>query len=182
MACPDLNDIAAGSFRYRDFTECSTTWKRNRDCNIPNRIETYRLIKQFTFEILLPLEKQFSKPELTFGFCSYELRRQISSGIYPSRDQHAGLELDCDGNLVCERGGFASDFYVPESNSCEIAQWIVGHTPFDRMYYYGPDRPIHVSVNEHPIGQIVTMTTIARNGNRMPRVVSPDKFLALTND
>ena len=27
----------------------------------------------------------------------------------------------------------------------EVADWIIANLPFDRLYFYGADRPIHVS-------------------------------------
>ena len=182
MTHPNINDGIAEGFRYRDFIECSTTWRRTRAHNTPQNTETFIAITKFCMEVLVPIQDEIAKPQLTFGFCSEQLSKKICEGISPSKDQHAGYELNSRGKRICKRGGFASDFYVPGANSLEIAQWIVRNTHFDRMYFYGSDRPIHVSVNENPIGQIVTMTTITRDGRRMPKVVSPHKFLTFADD
>ena len=39
----------------------------------------------------------------------------------------------------------------------EVAQWIVAHTPFDRLYFYGDDLPIHVSFGPNHDRQVVLM-------------------------
>ena len=59
----------------------------------------------------------------------------------------------------------------------EVAQWIVTNTPFDRLYFYGDDLPLHVSYGPEQSRQIVTMT-LGKSGRRIPRVVSVEKFTA----
>ena len=56
------------------------------------------------------------------------------------------------------------------------AAWIVEHTAFDRLYFYGADRPIHVSVGPDQSRQIVHMRC-GPSGRLIPRVV-PVSFLA----
>jgi hypothetical protein len=58
----------------------------------------------------------------------------------------------------------------------EVAQWIVANTPFDRLYFYGDDKPIHVSVGPNQDRQIVRMV-VAKSGRLVPRVITGDAFL-----
>ena len=37
------------------------------------------------------------------------------------------------------------DFIVDDEDMLDVARWVVANTPFDRLYVYGPDLPIHVS-------------------------------------
>ncbi len=57
----------------------------------------------------------------------------------------------------------------------EVAQWIVANTPFDRLYFYGDDRPIHVSHGPNRDRQIVLMVA-GKSGRLVPRVVSAETF------
>ena len=97
--------------------------------------------------------------------------------VAPNLDQHAAHELNRNGRKVCERGGAAADFQVAGISSREVARWIVSNTRFDRLYFYGPDRPIHVSAARDPNREIVLMREIA-SGRRVPRVVEEGVFLA----
>jgi hypothetical protein len=60
----------------------------------------------------------------------------------------------------------------------EVAQWIVANTPFDRLYFYGDDLPLHVSYGPEQSRQVVRM--VAGPSRRLiPRLTSVDTFLAL---
>ena len=58
----------------------------------------------------------------------------------------------------------------------EAAQWLAANTPFDRLYFYGAERPIHVSQGPEHSQQIVRMLP-GKNGRLIPRVVSLEQFL-----
>ena len=60
----------------------------------------------------------------------------------------------------------------------EVAQWVVANTPFDRVYFYGDDRPIHVSVGPENTRQVVLMKP-GKGGRRIPSVIDAEKFLTL---
>jgi hypothetical protein len=47
--------------------------------------------------------------------------------------------------IVCDRGGAACDLLVEDENMREVADWIIETLPFDRLYFYGIARPIHIS-------------------------------------
>jgi hypothetical protein len=57
-----------------------------------------------------------------------------------------------------------------------VAQWIVQHTPFDRLYFYGDDRPLHVSCGPENKREIVLMMP-KEGGRTVPQVVKSDIFL-----
>ena len=43
--------------------------------------------------------------------------------------------------------GAAVDFIVEDENMLEVVEWIKDNLVFDRLYFYGVDRPIHISCN-----------------------------------
>jgi hypothetical protein len=104
------------------------------------------------------------------------LARQIPGRIDPKRDQHAAHELNRLGRRVCDRLGAAVDFIVEDESMLEVAQWLAANTPFDRLYFYGDDKPIHVSCGPDNTKQIVKMLP-GKSGRLIPRVVSIDAFL-----
>ena len=128
--------------------------------------------------VLDPVIDYFGMIRLTYGFCSPELARKIPGRIDPKRDQHAAHEVNRRGEPICGRLGAAVDFLIDDENMLEVAQWIVVHTPFDRLYFYGPDQPLHVSFGPNHDGQIVWMVATP-SGRRVPQVIAREKFLAL---
>ena len=120
----------------------------------------------------------FGMIRLDYGFCSPELSRKIPGRIDPKRDQHASCEHNRRGKPFCERLGAAVDFIVDDESMLEVAQWIVANTPFDRLYYYGDDLPLHVSYGPEQSGQVVRMVA-GPSGRLVPRVTSREDFLAL---
>lgn len=59
------------------------------------------------------------------------------------------------------------DFRVDDEDMEEVARWIMANLPFDRLYVYGRDRPIHVSYSERPAGEAYEMRTVGER--RVPR-------------
>jgi hypothetical protein len=37
------------------------------------------------------------------------------------------------------------DFIADDEDMREVNRWVVANAPFDRLHFYGADRPIHVS-------------------------------------
>lgn len=60
----------------------------------------------------------------------------------------------------------------------EVAQWIVENTPFDRLYFYGADKPLHVSVGPEQSRAIVLMLP-GKSGRLVPKVLTKEKFLQM---
>ncbi len=77
---------------------------------------------------------------------------------------------------MCDRLGAAVDFSVEDENMLEVAQWIVSNTPFDRLYFYGADRPLHVSYSASPAAQVTVMRRTAQ-GNLVPKTLDSLQFL-----
>ncbi len=101
--------------------------------------------------ILDPLTK-LGTVKITYGFTSHSLLRYIlknSPGdMAPDIDQHASMELNSKGNRICKRDGAACDLYIEgyEQRMDEVAKYICKNIEFDRLYFYGKDRPIHISI------------------------------------
>ncbi len=100
----------------------------------------------------------------------------------PSRKSHPteftppfGAETILDNLRVADKRQ-AVDFRVPGVDSKTVAEWIVSNVRFDRLYFYGGDRPIHVSVGPDESGQIVLMLA-GPSGRRIPRMLSTERFL-----
>ncbi|EGQ7815759.1 hypothetical protein CGH71_22290 [Vibrio parahaemolyticus] len=119
--------------------------------NLANSKSTKQL-QYLTKSILTPLEERFGSVQITYGFTGHPLLRYIlknSPGdMAPDIDQHASMELNSKGNRICKRNGAACDFYVEgfEERMDEVAHYICEHLEFDRLYFYGKDRPIHISI------------------------------------
>ena len=142
---PDLDDKCGVNFRFRDLIECGETQQRLRLSNLPSSPDSYNALFQLAAHILDPLIDYFGGIKLTYGFCSSELGKHIKERVEPALDQHASHEKKKSGKFICERLGAACDFIVEDENMREVADWIIENLPFDRLYFYGSDRPIHVS-------------------------------------
>jgi hypothetical protein len=99
----------------------------------------------------------------------------LPSPAYARWVTHAGHELSAGGDPICPRLGLAADFTVTGIDARDLALWIVEHTPFDRLYLYEPDRPLHVSVGPEEARQIVHMAR-GPSGRRVPRVISAERL------
>jgi hypothetical protein len=153
--------------------------RRQRDAgidNLPQAPESYNALLELAEQILDPVIDWFGMIRLTYGFCSPRLARQIPGRIDPKRDQHAAHERNRLGNLICPRLGAAVDFIIDDEDMLEVAQWVVEHRPFDRLYFYGADKPIHVSYGPEHRRQVVTMLP-GPSGRLVPRTVSVEAFL-----
>ena len=66
--------------------------------------------------------------------------------VSPNLDQHMAHEANRNGNYYCSRLGTACDFRVVNLPSDALVEWIVEQgLPFDALYFYGVERPIHIS-------------------------------------
>jgi hypothetical protein len=174
----NIDEPCSALFCYRELIACSTTLEElvpdstQDGVEIPLRFlpqqeDTWDAIRRLAQELLDPVCKQFGRPELTYGFSSCALSNKIDRRISPKHDQHAGHELRRNGQPICERGGFAVDFVVAGTPSHQLAQWLLAHTPVDRLYFYEDDRPIHVSVGPDESRSIWWMKSIGDN-RRIP--------------
>jgi len=92
--------------------------------------------------------------------------------VAPELDQHAAHELNRRGQPICARGGAACDFIVDDENMEEVADWIIAKLPFDRLYVYGKDRPIHLSYSPTELREATEMRA-GPSGRLVPRRYRP---------
>ena len=177
-ALPALDEACGAYHSYRDFIACGETQAKTALSNLPLSPDTYNALYDLAVNIVNPVMDYFGGIELTYGFCSRELSKHITHRVDPSRDQHASHEVNTRGNLICKRLGAACDFKVPDESMLEVAQWIVENTPFDRLYFYGDDKSVHVSYGPEQSRAVVIMSESAA-GKLMPRNVKAEKFLKL---
>ena len=165
---PDLDQPCGANFTYRSFIECGETQQRLGLRNIPLRPETYNALYDLATQVLDPVIEYFGAIRLTYGFCGTELGKHIHARVAPKLDQHASWERNRAGKLICDRGGAACDLVVDDDDMREVAEWIVANLPIDRLYFYGTDRPIHVSYAPEPAGLSYRMHS-APGGRMIPR-------------
>jgi hypothetical protein len=138
--------------------------------NIPSA-DSQLYLEMLIAEILIPTERKFDALTVTYGFTSSKLAAYIakhsSSGTAPQLDQHAVCELNSKNNEISKRTGSACDFIVPNQSMAEITRFIVKNLNFDRIYYYGNNRPIHVSISDTPIKHLQIMCE-SSSGRRYP--------------
>lgn len=173
---PDLDDRCGRYLTFRQLIECGETQARTGLPNLPQQPESYNALYDLAAQVLDPVIDYFGMIHLTYGFCSPELAKQIPGRIDPKRDQHAAHELNRSGRPICERLGAAVDFLVTDESMLEVAQWIVANTPFDRLYFYGDDQPIHVSYGLNQTRQVVLMLS-GKSGRLVPKVLSKENFI-----
>lgn len=178
---PELDDLCGDNLTYRDLIECGETRNTLGLANLPLRSETYNALYDLAKEILDPVIDYFGSIKLTYGFCSNILKNEVKSNIDPKLDQHCSYEFNRTGKLICERGGAACDFFVEDEDMIEVAKWIVENLPFDRIYFYGSYRPLHVSYGSQNTRQIVLMETNSKTNNRIPRVIKIEDFQAFNS-
>jgi DNA phosphorothioation-associated putative methyltransferase len=143
---PDLDQACGQHFVFRDFVECGEAQRATQLPNVPLNPATYNALHQLAADVLDPVIEYFGGIKLTYGFSSPALSRHINARVAPKLDQHASCEHRKNGDYVCERLGAACDFLVENENMREVAEWILDKLPVDRLYFYGEDRPLHVSV------------------------------------
>lgn len=139
--------------------------------NQPDNKESIAALELMVSEMLIPLEKKFGCLKVTYGFTSASLKRYIGtkspSGTSPQIDQHSAYEENSNGKPICERGGVACDIIFDKVPSSEVVRYIVNRLNYDRIYFYGDQRPIHVSVSKEPIQHLQIMKE-SNNGRRFP--------------
>ena len=145
----------------KEFCACTHTYQKYAEQIDPypkNLAETIPALQALCQYILDPVINQFGKErfELTYGFCSIDLKHYLNQKdpqtgikngrVAPSLDQHMAHELNWNGKYYCDRLGAACDFRIVGLGSDHLVEWILGQRlPFDSLYYYGSNRPIHIS-------------------------------------
>jgi DNA phosphorothioation-associated putative methyltransferase len=168
---PELDELCGRTFTFRQLIHCGETWERTQLPNLPQEPETYNALVELAKNIIDPVVDYFGMINLTYGFCSPALAKNIPGRIAPVIDQHAGHEKKRGGTHVCLRLGAAIDFLVADEDMEGVANWIIANLPFDRLYFYGRDRPIHVSYGpEH--SRAAYRMEVTKGGARIPRPYS----------
>lgn len=166
---PALDNACGRNFTFRDLCECGETWERTRTHNVPQSADTYEALWMLATNVLDPVIDYFGGIKLTYGFASHALTRLIRQRIAPHLDQHASCEVRQNGRLLCDRRGAAVDFLVEYEDMLEVVRWIKQNCQFDRIYFYGRQRPIHVSVG--PEASRAVFELRETNGRRVPRAM-----------
>jgi DNA phosphorothioation-associated putative methyltransferase len=165
---PDLDQPCGSHFTFRNFVECGETQVRTAIKNVPLNPATYNALHNLAEKVLDPVIDYFGGIRLTYGFCSAELGRHIKARVAPRLDQHASCELSLRRKPTCTRKGAACDFLVDDEDMREVAEWIVANVPFDRLYFYGSDRPVHVSFGPEQSRTAYAMV-LSKNQQLIPR-------------
>jgi DNA phosphorothioation-associated putative methyltransferase len=171
-AVPNLDDRCGRYLTYRQLIECGETQFSSGLPNLPKNPESYTAVQDLAVNILDPVIEYFGGIDLTYGFCCAELANRIPGRIAPELDQHAAHETKRNGNPICARLGAAVDFFVRDENMQEVADWVIANLPFDRLYFYGKERPIHVSYGPEDKREAVEMVP-THQGRLMPRPYRP---------
>ncbi|WP_334014647.1 hypothetical protein [Alteromonas sp. S167] len=140
--------------------------------NVPSNAHSKLALEFLLFEVLLPLKCRFGKLVITYGFTSFPLKKFIQkvspSGTAPILDQHSSHETNSVGKQICSRGGAACDFFVEGVATSDIVRFITQKLNYDRIYYYGNNRPLHVSIHlTDPLKHLQVMSE-SENGRRYP--------------
>ncbi|MGF1499015.1 MAG: hypothetical protein ACFB8W_19635 [Elainellaceae cyanobacterium] len=157
-----------------EFCTCSQTYRRYADQIDPlpqNPEETIPALEALCQHILDPVMDAFGRErfQLTYGFCSADLKRFLAKKdpvtglkhgkVSPDRDQHMAHEKNRHGRYYCPRPGAACDFRILELPSDALVDWLMeGRSPFDSLYFYGAERPIHISYGPQHNRDIWTFT------------------------
>lgn len=173
---PKLDDPCGRYLTFRQLIACGETQARTGLANLPREMESWNALQELAERVLDPVIDWFGMIRLTYGFCSTELARAIPGRIEPKLDQHAACERNRLGKPICPRQGAAVDFLVEDEDMLEVARWVAANTPFDRLYVYGADLPIHVSYGPEHSRQVVRMLP-GQSGRLIPRVVSLAELL-----
>lgn len=176
---PALDDPCGSNLTYRDLIICGETALRTGLPNLPKSLESYKALRELAENVLDPVIDWYGAIQLTYGFCSPELAKKIPGRISPPLDQHAAHEITRTGKPICPRLGAACDFIVDDEDMLEVAKWVAANTPFDRLYFYGRDRPIHVSYGPENKREVFELVPTL-GGKRIPRRIPIQKLSSST--
>lgn len=134
-----------------DLFTCSDTYKKFSHLinPYPQNPESEEALDNLTQSIIIPTANRFGceNLKLTYGFCSKDLLKYLNiekSRICPKVDQHMSYEINSKGNYYCKHQGSACDFIINRVDSRKVISFLKTLN-FDSIYYYGANRPIHVS-------------------------------------
>lgn len=140
--------------------------------NKPLSRKSIAALEKLVWDILIPLERKFSTLTITYGFTSFSLKKIISKhfaeNTAPTLDQHSSYEINSVGKPICSRGGAACDFFIENVLASDVVKYITKELDFDRIYYYGRNNPLHVSVNLEESARHLQAMKVSDNGRRYP--------------
>ncbi|MDR5814986.1 DNA phosphorothioation-associated putative methyltransferase [Caballeronia sp. LZ033] len=165
---PSLDQNCGRYLTFRDLIECGETQAALGVENIPLEPESFNAIFDLASLVIDPVIEYFGMIKLTFGFCSPVLASKINGRIAPKLDQHAAHERARRGGHICDRLGAACDFLIEDEDMADVVEWIIGNVKFDRLYFYGSKRPIHISYSPTPVRQVIDMIETSE-GRLVPR-------------
>ena len=165
---PDLDSPCGQHLSYRHMIECGETQAKTGLSNCPKQADSYTALYDLASHVLDPVIDYFGMIKLTYAFCSHDLGKHIKGRVAPKLDQHAAHETNSKKTVICPRLGAAIDFIVEDENMREVADWVAENTPFDRLYFYGEDRPIHVSYGPEQKGEYINLV-ITESGVQVPK-------------
>lgn len=165
---PDIDVPCSRYLTYRQLIECGETQARTGLPNLPQEADSYTALLKLARNILDPIVDYFGMIELTYGFCTPGLAKMIPARIAPALDQHAAHENNRRGLHICARLGAAADFLVADEDMEEVAEWVIANLAYDRLYFYGKDRPIHISHGPQQSRAAYRME-VGKTGVRVPR-------------
>lgn len=171
---PAIDDGCGAHLRFLDLIRCGETQSSLGLENLPLQPDSYNALFDLVFFVIDPVIDYFGMVKLTYGFCSHELSLRVPGRNDPKLDQHSAHERNSRGRLICPRGGAAADFVVEDEDMRGVAHWIATNCPFDRLYFYGADRPVHVSYSPSGEMQIIDLSKKNKFGNRVPRVIQAE--------
>jgi len=161
----NLEEVCTCTQTYRKYAAQIDPYPKNLDETIP-------ALQALFQHVLDPLIDNFGRErfEVTYGFCSADLKRYLNrkdpetglknGRITPSRDQHMVYEVNRQGRYYCNRLGAACDFRIIDLSSSQLVEWVLAlQLPFDSLYFYGPDHPIHISYSPRHKREIWTFTS-----------------------
>lgn len=144
-----------------EFCTCTQTYRAHADHINPypaNPDASIAALQALGETLLDPIIDHYGRDrfQLTYGFCSTDLKKFLhrtnpetgrkNGRIDPSRDQHMAHERNQRGRYWCDRLGAACDFRILDVASDRVIDWILAaQLPFDSLYFYGCDRPLHLS-------------------------------------
>jgi hypothetical protein len=140
----------------QELCTCSNTYaKYSHLINpYPENPESKQALENLQTSILKPIIYRFGSEnfKLTYGFCGRDLLKFLNrekSRICVKVDQHMAAERNSKGNYYCKHLGAACDFKIAGVDSTKVIGFL-RTLNYDSIYYYGRDRPIHVSWSQTP--------------------------------
>jgi len=157
-----MKEIKLGKYlTLEEFCTCTQTYHKYADKINPypeNLAETLPAIEALNRLIIEPIIDYFgfARFRLTYGFGSKDLQKYLAKKdpatglkngrVAPEIDQHLAHEVNKNGKYCCQRLGASCDFLIVGEGSDRVIDWIISQKlPFDSLYFYGVDRPIHIS-------------------------------------